>query len=135
MGDIATGLLGKRVIVLGDHQSLCRAIELSFKSLLKMEVVETSPGALVQREGRRGAGDLDLMVMATSSPDSEPIVTLARTSLLENIGRVPLLMISDRPFNSDRDTKIFYLRFPFDSGQLCDKVSEILSEGAWTHRG
>jgi hypothetical protein len=105
MGEIATGLLGKRVVVLSDHQALCRAIELSLKCLLKMEIVERSSQMPVLRE-RPGA----------------------RASLTGAIGQVPLLMISDKSIKPDRDAKIFHLRFPFDSDQLCDKVSEILIE-------
>jgi len=71
-------------------------------------------------------GDFDLIVVAMSSPTSEPVVALARASLAGQIGQVPLLIISDRPFHSDPNDRIIHLDFPFDIDGLCDKVKEVL---------
>ena len=72
-------------------------------------------------------GDLDLLVLAISSPSKEPIVELARASLVERIGRVPLLIISDRPFHSEPGEPIVHLDFPFSIDALEIKAREVLS--------
>jgi hypothetical protein len=73
-------------------------------------------------------GDFDLIVVAMSSPSSEPVVALSRASLAGRIGQVPLLIISDRPFHSEPDDQITHLDFPFDIDRLHDKVREILQK-------
>ena len=62
-----------------------------------------------------------------SSPASEPVVALTRASLTDCIGQVPILIISDRPLDPAPDAQIVHLDYPFDTGELHDKVKEILS--------
>ncbi len=126
-------LAGKRVLVLSDNDGLSRAIELNLKQNNHLEVVRLALNSPGQRhlEGQRaetqnGGEDFDLIVVAMSSPTSEPIVALARASLAGRIGQVPLLIISDRPFQSDPDDQILHLEFPFEIESLQDKVREIL---------
>jgi hypothetical protein len=66
------------------------------------------------------------MIVAMSSHTSEPVVTLARASLAGSIGQIPLLIISDRPFDSAPDDRITHLDFPFDIERLCLTVREML---------
>jgi hypothetical protein len=122
---MATSLAGKRILVLSDNDGLSRAIELNLNSHLEVEVVRLAPGSLGQ-EGSQADGDCDLIVVAVSSPNSEPVVALARASLGGRIGQVPLLIISDRPFDSEPEERIVHLDFPFDINRLHDKVEEIL---------
>jgi hypothetical protein len=70
-----------------------------------------------------------------SSPTSEPVVALSRASLAGQIGQVPLLIISDRPFQSDPDDRIIHLDFPFDIDGLHDKVEKILQDRLTTSGG
>jgi hypothetical protein len=123
---------GKRVLVLSDNDGLSRAIGLNLERS-DLEVVEfalSSPGQRCPEERRAGSqaevGDFDMIVVAMSSPTSEPVVALARASLAGRIGQVPLLIISDRPFHSDPDDQIIHLDFPFDIDGLRAKVKEIL---------
>jgi hypothetical protein len=46
--------------------------------------------------------------------------------LTGRVGQVPLLIISDRPFDSVPEVRIFHLDFPFGVDGLRDKVKEIL---------
>jgi DNA-binding response OmpR family regulator len=124
-----SSLSGKRVVVLSDHRVLTTAIELSLKHMLQMEIVDRASDLPAERAQ---ANDLDLLVLATSSPDSEPILVLARASLAGRVGQVPLLMISSQPFDTDLETKIFHLDFPFEHDELCTRVVEILGENAGT---
>ena len=125
-------LAGKRVLVLSDNDGLSRAIGLNLKHshLEVVRLVPSSPRQRCPEERRTGSqaavGDVDLIVVAMSSPTSEPVVALARASLAGRIGQVPLLIISDRPFHSDPDDQIIHLDFPFDIDGLRDKVQEIL---------
>jgi hypothetical protein len=122
---VSADLAGKRVLVLSDNDRLSRAIELNLK-YSHLEVMRLALSSQVQEESQTEIGDFDLIVMAMSSSTSEPIVTLARASLVGRIGQVPLLIISDRPFHSDPNDRVIHLDFPFDIDGLHDKVTEIL---------
>ena len=122
---MATSLAGKRILVLSDNDGLSRAIELNLNTHLEVEVVRLAPGSLGQ-EGSHADGDCDLIVVAVSSHTSEPLVALARASLVGRVGQVPLLIISDRPFDPEPEEQIVHLDFPFDGDELRDRVKEIL---------
>ena len=129
MGNRAN-LSGKRVVVLGDRQILAEAIKLTLKKLLEVEIVERTADALFDRGE---VEDLDLIVMAASSPVSELPSTLARAPLGDVPGRVSLLVISDRAFDADPKLVTYHLHFPFACDQLCDKVQEILNGNGRAH--
>lgn len=116
----------KRVLVVSDDSRLSRAIELNLNSRLAVEVVTATTDLAEQRTDRTQEGNLALIVVAMSSPSSEPVVALARARLTHYIGRVPILLISDRPVCPARDTKIGHLEYPFGIDALRDKVAEIL---------
>ena len=122
---MGAGLAGKRVLVLSDNDGLSRAIELNLKHS-HLEIIRLALSSPGQRGSQAEVGDFDLIVVAMSSPTSEPFVALARASLAGRIGQVPLLIISDRAFHSDVDDQIIHLDFPFDIDGLHDKVKEIL---------
>jgi DNA-binding response OmpR family regulator len=124
---MVAGLAGKRVLVLSDNEGLSKAIELNLERS-DLEVVSFALSSPEQQESQAEVGDCDLIVVAMSSPDSEPVVALARASLAGRIGQVPLLIISDRPFHSKPGDRIIHLDFPFDLDRLHDKVKEILQE-------
>jgi hypothetical protein len=128
---MGSSLEGKRTVVLGDNDLLCRAIGLSLNGRLKMEIVETGP-ALPQGPDLSAMGNhLDLIVVAMSSPDSEPLLALVRASLAERVGHTPVLIISERPFEARPGENIAHLGFPFRPDELHDKVRGIL-DWAWT---
>jgi hypothetical protein len=116
-------LTGRKALIISDNGGLARVVELNLSIRLGMKVVKYEPG--VGQEGKGGKnGDLDLLVLAISSPAKEPIVELARASLVERIGQVPLLIISDRPFHSEPSDHIVHLDFPFGIEALETKVRE-----------
>ena len=116
----------KRILVVSDDKRLSRAIELNLNSRLAVDIVMDATGPLEQAAGRMKNDDLDLIVVAASSPSSEPVVALARARLAHHIGRIPILLISDRPVAPALDTKIDHLAYPFDISELCEAVKEIL---------
>jgi DNA-binding response OmpR family regulator len=116
----------KRVLVVSDDSRLSRAIELNLNSRLAVTVVIATTGLAEQRADRKQKDNPALIVVAMSSPSSEPVVALTRAGLTHHIGRVPILLISDRPVCPALDTKIGHLEYPFGIDALRDKVAEIL---------
>jgi DNA-binding response OmpR family regulator len=115
----------RRILVLSDNQAVARMIELlagqGVQVVKAVMPFQCLPGEGWDRE------DLDLVIVALSSPASEPLVMLARARVTPRIGRVPILIISDKPFESDPDTRITYLNFPFDVDLLGQRIRAILS--------
>ena len=111
------GLLGKRVLVLSRHQTLCEAIKVGLKHL-KMNVVEW----------QAGSDGLDLVVFTLLSSVDASADVPARDVLPKDLGKVPLLLISDRmPGPNSDGSQVFYLRFPFRYEELYAKTAEILN--------
>ena len=96
-----TCLCGKRVIVFCDHPTLAEAIGLSLRHQLHVEIVRDAADPSVTGGGVDRPSGPDLIVLATSSPDSEPVLALAQASLGAKIGVIPLLITSYRPFDAD----------------------------------
>jgi DNA-binding NarL/FixJ family response regulator len=117
------------ILVLSDNDGLSRAIELNLNNHLDVEVIKLTLDSEEQWTSRVKNGNFDLIVLGLSSPTSEPIVALARASLTRQIGKVPLLIISDRVFESDIEKQIIHLDFPFTVDKLRDKVKTILQAG------
>jgi len=117
-----------RVIVVSDNDGLARAIHLNLKAYFEADVVLITPDLSDAKENLTSVGDCDLIIVATSSPTSEPVVALAKASLTDRVGQVPLLIISDRPFDPDLDARIVHLGFPFTLGELHSAVQELLPE-------
>ncbi len=120
-------LAGKRVLVLSDNNGLSRVIEFSLEND-GLEVIKSVSGSWQQGGWQSEVADVDLIIVAMSSPASQPAAVLARASVAERVGQVPLLLISDRPFHSDSEDQIAHLDFPFEIDGLYDKVEEILLE-------
>jgi DNA-binding response OmpR family regulator len=118
---------GKCVVVLSDNDLLARAIELNLNGRLNIRVAAPAPGRVAWSEGQ--AGDVDLIVVALTSQTGEPLVALVRASLAGQIGQVPLLIISDRPFDARPDDQIAHLDFPFHPDELQAKVRGLLQGG------
>lgn len=70
---------------------------------------------------------VDLIIIAHSAHTSEPVVTLAQAKLANQIGRIPILIISDRPFEARPIQQIYHLDFPFDSANLRHTVEVLLA--------
>lgn len=117
----------KKILVLSDSDKIAKVIKLTLDG--GMEVQVTDPAA----NWEPSCGDFDLLVMALSSHLSEPVVKLLNASLVNCVGQVPLLIISDRPFDPDPGGRITHLDFPFDIDDLRDRVQELLKQPATIH--
>ncbi len=115
----------KKILILSDNDKLSKAIKVILASRgWATETVASKPPK--QPGNQAKIKHPDLIVVAMSSPTSEPVVTLARASLAKQIGQTPLLIISDEPFNSNSDDLIVHLDFPFAIDELYYKVETIL---------
>ncbi len=121
-----TNLAGKKALVLSDNETFSRLIELNLNKVLGLDVVTLTPSLLEQQGIPAENSDFDLVVVATSSPTGELLVTLIRAQLAGRIRDVPLLIISDRLFRSDPEAQVFHIDFPLSAGKLHSKVREIL---------
>lgn len=127
MENAITEATEKRVLVLSDNETLAQVIEFSLRNGLKKLKVRTVVMPSPQtRQEHDESNDIDLIVVAMSSPSNEPVVALARASLGSYIGQVPILIISDKYFQTDLAVQIAHLDFPFVIGMLNDKVNDIL---------
>jgi hypothetical protein len=119
----------KRIIVISDNDLLFKAIEQNLHNHRRLEVhrsVADAPEEVGQPADQNG---WDLMIVALSEPVGEPVVELVRASLAGWLGQVPLLIISERSFDSQPVDKIFHLGFPFTPAALRDTVANLLLKG------
>jgi hypothetical protein len=70
--------------------------------------------------------DLDLVIVALSSPFKDPIQVLSEATLEEAVEETPLLTISRQPPQVLRGERVTHLGFPFDIEAFQIKVSAIL---------
>ncbi len=114
----------KRMLVVSDNPTMARTIEV----VAGEEWVVAK--AVLPNQDRRDKpeeyGCPDLIVVALSSTASEPIVALAQAQAICHVGQVPVLIISDRQFDSDPDTRIAFLDFPFSVDELGDRLAAML---------
>jgi hypothetical protein len=118
--------MGKSILVLCDYDALYAAIELKLSAMPEAHVTRLRSTLAERPKGPFPAGDFDLIIVATTSPTSDPLSMLSKTSLLHRVGKSPLLIISEQPTRSESDEDISYLNFPFDMDELTRTVSQIL---------
>ncbi len=114
----------KQIVVLSDSDGLSRVIELNLKGYPDTEIIRVGWGGAERPEDC--LGECNLIIVAASACSSEPVVGLARASLIGKIGRIPILIISDRPFEADPVQHIAHLDFPFTIEKLHRAVKELL---------
>lgn len=117
----------KKILVLCDSPMLAKALRLNLQA--HWPVGQTVLHSSLQPQCQ--VDDCGLIILALSSPASEPVVALTRAALAQYLGRIPLLIISDRPFPPSPHERIAHLDFPFTPTTLNSKVEEILE----LHRG
>jgi hypothetical protein len=119
-------LEGRRAVVVSDSDLLARAIEVSLEDRWQMEVVEPPSEPTGWPSMGLGFNHLDLIVVAVSAYAGEPLLALLRASLAPLIGRVPILVVSERRFDSHPNERILHLGFPFEPEDLHEKVAGLL---------
>ena len=117
----------RSVLIISDDERLSGVIQAILKHC-HLEFTELLLDTLQQQVEQVKKVDFNLIMIATSSLDSEPTVTTALNSLTEQIGEVPLLVISEETSLQDPDRHIFHLDFPFDIEKLLNAIEEILRQ-------
>jgi DNA-binding response OmpR family regulator len=117
---------GRRILVLGDSELLFNVIEANLRQsrlrIDRFELRKRNPAS----QRARVSGSFDLIIVASSSPTSEPVVSLSKAALTEHIGHTPILIISDREFEADHEGLIYHLDFPFEPDALRNLVLALL---------
>ena len=121
--------LEKLVLVLSDSELLFNVINANLQ-VPKLKLLHHKPAsngtAGLPQNGLPASLNPDLIIVASSSPHTEPVVALAEAALNDKVGRTPLLIISDRNFATCREKKIFHLDFPFKAETLRNSVLTLL---------
>jgi hypothetical protein len=123
---MTTDVMSKQVPVLCDYDALYAAIELKLSALPQVRVIRFESNPVHRPENRRLPGEPDLIIVAPVPPFSDPMSILAKAALLNHVGQVPVLIISEQPSRPESDDNITYLNFPFDMDDLTGTVEKIL---------
>ncbi len=115
---------GKRIFVLSDSEPLARTVEFCLCQQFRIGKLILPATPVLARHAR--AVKTDLMIVALASSLSEPVIVLSQALVVNRVGRVPLLIISDRSFTADHRLQIYHLNFPFVVERLQSQVSQIL---------
>ena len=116
----------KKVLVLSDRDMLFDVIKINLEKI-PATVVRFEEETNGNSSRANNIDQFNLIVVASGSSTSEPLVTLFKASLTKQIGQIPLLIISDRQFDAHNPGQIFHLDFPFNAGDLRLKVKQLLS--------
>ena len=116
----------KKVLVLSDRDMLFDVIKINLEKI-PATVVRYEDTINGNSSRANNIDQFNLIVVASGSSTSEPLVTLFKASLTKQIGQIPLLIISDRQFDAHNAGQIFHLDFPFNAGDLRLKVKQLLS--------
>lgn len=115
----------KRIIVLSDDDTLARAVQIGLQP--HGGVLRLGAGARA-RERLAETAEPVLIVVALSLSTSEPVVLLARAGLGVYLGQIPILIVSDRPFQPEQAERISHYSFPFSSDAFSRRVAELLDD-------
>lgn len=121
-----TDVMSKQVHVLCDYDALYAAIELKLSGLPQVQVTRYESSPADRPEDGRVAGDL--IIVAPIPPIVDPMSILSKASLLDCVGQVPVLIVSEQPSRPESDDRITYLNFPFDMDDLSCTVVGILEK-------
>lgn len=121
-----TDVMSKQVHVLCDYDALYAAIELKLSGLPQVQVTRYESSPADRPEDGRVAGDL--IIVAPIPPIVDPMSILSKASLLDCVGQVPVLIVSEQPSRPESDDRITYLNFPFDMDDLSCTVVDILEK-------
>lgn len=112
----------KHILIVSDNASLSKAIEMGLNGNMGITIHKWHESG----DHDNASSGLDLIIIAVSSSEMEPITLIAKASLKSHMGEIPILVVSNRPFNSDLDNLIYHHDFPFNSALFRDRVLDLL---------
>ncbi len=68
----------------------------------------------------------DLIILALSGPDTLPVVALTRASIVGQVGRTPIVVLSQHPFDSSEAKRIYSLPLPVEPAALRHQIQALL---------
>jgi hypothetical protein len=111
------------ILLLSDSDKLARVIEFTLEAHGQFET-----HLLEQLNGwPMDTNPWDLLLIAFSKLADTPLDILCPTSLLQWVGRRPMLIIAPCPCTYPMREHVWYLEFPFEAQTLITHVAEILS--------
>ena len=124
--------IAKNILVFYDNDLLFDVIKTNLKHMpLNIKGIGQK---LFSQKRKVEFKNLDLIIIAISSVSKgEPLIFLSNTQLINQVGRIPLLIVSDRKFDCDNEGQIFHLDFPLDVGELGHKVQTIINKNDDNH--
>jgi hypothetical protein len=125
---MTTDVMSTQISVLCDYDALFSAIELKLSALPHVRVSRLESNSAGRPDDGRPTDEFGLIIVAPVPPINDPMSMLSRTSLLNRVGQVPVLVISEQPSRPESDDRITYLNFPFDMDDLTDTVADILGD-------
>jgi len=115
----------KKVLVVSDGDRLFEVIKINLEKIpVAVDRIENASNGNGHRLSN--VEQYNLIVVASGSSTSEPVVSLFNASLTKQIGQIPLLIISDRQFDANESGQIFHLDFPFNATELRKKVKQLV---------
>ena len=123
------------ILLVGDSRFLLELVAANLAPLPAATILLGSKAAAEPTPYSPGAANappLRLVVLALSHSSSEPVVILDQVGLTGIVGTVPLLIISDRPFQASFERHIFHIPFPFRATTLRQAVDTVLHDAAAT---
>ena len=118
--------MSNQVLVVCDYDPLYAAIELKLTGLPQVRVMRLDLTGADRPKSAPPADGFELIIVAPMPPINDPMSILSKASLLNQVGHVPVLIISEHPSRPESDDKIAYLNFPFDIDELPLAVSRTL---------
>ena len=125
---MTTDVMSTQISVLCDYDALFSAIELKLSTLPHVRVSRLESNPAGRPDNGRPTDEFGLIIVAPNPPINDAMSMLSRTSLLNQVGQVPVLIISEQPSRPESDDLITYLNFPFDMDDLTDTVAGILED-------
>jgi len=123
-----TDVMSTHISVLCDYDALFSAIELKLSGLPHVRVSRLESNLAGRPAMGLPTDEFGLIIVAPIPPINDAMSMLSRTSLLNRVGEVPVLIISEQPSRPESDDLITYLNFPFDMDDLTDTVAVILED-------
>lgn len=117
------------ILLIGDNRFLLRLVATNLAPLTAAAILLGADSCATPFEPDTFGSDppCKLILLALSRSSNEPVVVLAQAGLTQLVGRVPLLIISDRTFQADPERHIFHLPFPFSAQALRQQVADLLA--------
>ena len=131
----------RKILIVSDHPQLARAIELGLQPRQPVTWLarESSEAKLPSPDGWAA------IIVSLCSHIGEPLAALQRAGLTPCIGHVPILIVSERPFEAGPRDLVQHLDYPFTPEALKQAVDGLLaqatrsdgraSETAGVHKG